>query len=100
MCSLNVQECDFPILLKRRQANGTLSSEWLLTSSPVWGNVLAFAQEEVKHGVSREDMLAVAGRSAEFDAVNQMLNKGSNLKQIVLTTTLLMWPEDGPDTEA
>jgi hypothetical protein len=82
----------------RRPAVGE-SSERLLSSDPVWGEVIAFARDEVERGVSRNDLLAVAGRGAEFDALNQMLNKGSNLRDIILTPMLFTWPEDGPDAE-
>jgi hypothetical protein len=76
--------------------NGKVSPERLLSSEPLWNEVVAFARYEAKLGVSREDLFTIAGRSAEFDAVNQMLNSGSNLSDIVLTPTLLTWPEDGP----
>jgi hypothetical protein len=39
----------------------------------------------------------VAGRSAEFQAINQLLNKGAELKNLVLTPTSLRWPENGPE---
>jgi hypothetical protein len=86
----------FSSSFQRQEANSQVSSERQLSSEPVWDGVVAFAREEVKRGASPKDLIAVAGRSAEFDAVNQMLNKGSNLKDIVLTPTLLTWPEVGP----
>src|ERR1700730_9205270 len=74
-------------------------SERLLSSEPVWAEGMSFARDEVERGISRKDLLAVAGRGAEFYAVNQMLNKGSSLSDLILMPMLLSWPEDGPDAE-
>jgi len=87
----------FPNTFQRRLTNGTISSERLLSSEPVWNDAIAFARDEAKRGISREDLLVVAGRCAEFQAVNQMLNDGSQLKDIAVTPTVLMWRETGPD---
>jgi hypothetical protein len=57
---------------------------------------VSFAKAEVGRGVSEKDLLAVAGHSAEFDAANQLLNRGSRLEDLVLTTALLKWPQEGP----
>jgi hypothetical protein len=83
--------------LSKEAGESKNSSERLLSSEPVWNAVIAFARDEAARGISRDDLLAVAGRSAEFQAVNQMLNQGSNLRDIVLTPTLLTWAEAGPD---
>lgn len=58
---------------------------------------MQFANEEVARGVSAEDLLAIASRSAEFDAANQLLNKGSKLQNLVFTPVVLQWGEDGPE---
>jgi hypothetical protein len=82
----------------RKPAAGE-ASERLLSSDPVWAEVMLFARNEAERGISRRDLLSVACRGAEFDAVNQMLNKGSRLSDIILTPMLFTWPEDGPDAE-
>jgi len=46
--------------------------------------------------VSKKDLLAVAGRGAELDAANQLLKQSSKLEDLVLTTALLKWPQEGP----
>ena len=89
----------FPNTFQRKQANGKISSERLLSSEPVWKAAIAFARDESERGISRGDLLAVAARSAEFQVVNQMLNQGSNLRDIALTPALLMWQEAGPSGE-
>src|SRR5437667_8608211 len=53
-----------------------ISEKRSFSSEPVWNAALAFARAEVKSGVSREDLLAVAARSAECHAANQLLQKG------------------------
>jgi hypothetical protein len=77
---------------RRKLPDGQVSAEQPLSSEPLWGPALAFGRAEIERNVTSEDLLAVAGRSAEFDAVNQMLKKGSNLKDVVLTPALLAWP--------
>jgi hypothetical protein len=57
---------------------------------------VSFAQAEARRGASKEDVLAVAGRSAELDAANQLLKEGSKPKDLILTTALLKWPQEGP----
>jgi len=86
----------FSNMFQRRTAGGKLSAERPLSSEPVWQEGMSFAQAEAGRGVSKKDLLAVAGRSAEFDSANQLLNPGSQLEDLVLTTTLLKWPEEGP----
>jgi hypothetical protein len=39
---------------------------------------LSFAIAEKRRGATWEDLLAIAAHGAEFDAANQLLNKGSN----------------------
>ncbi|MGA2347653.1 MAG: hypothetical protein ABSF93_16695 [Candidatus Sulfotelmatobacter sp.] len=84
----------FATTFQRRLANGKNSSERLLSSEPVWRAAMLFARDEVERGVSKIDFLAIAGRSAEFQVVNKLLNSGSKLSDLALTPTLLTWPED------
>ena len=65
-------------------------------SEPVWIFCLAYAESEIRGGTARREMLMVAGRSAEFQAINQMLEKGAELKNVALTTISLLWSESGP----
>lgn len=46
-----------------------------LSSEPVWLPFLAYAESEIRSGATSEEILMVAGRSAEFHAINQMLHK-------------------------
>jgi len=87
----------FPNTYRRRLVDGQLSAERPLLSEPVWIAAQAFALNELEQGVSPKDLLAVAGRCAEFDAANRMLKNGSDLKSVVFTPTLLTWPESGPE---
>jgi len=64
---------------------------------PVWVPLLAYAESEIRGGAGSHELLRVAGRSAEFQAINQMLDKGAELKNLVLTPILLPWPESGPE---
>jgi hypothetical protein len=86
----------FAETFQRRLPSGALSAERQLSSEPVWSVALEFARAEVARGVSKKDLLALAGRNAEFDAVNQLLNRGSKLENIRFTPVLFPWPESGP----
>ncbi len=81
----------------RRKLPGGASEELPLSSDPVWNEAVAFAYAEAERGVAGKDLLAVAARSAEFDAANRLLNKGSKLENIAFTSPVLNWPESGPD---
>lgn len=88
-----VRHCD---CFRRKLADGELSAERPLDSEPVWSIMLSFARAEKRSGVTGKALLVIAARSSEFDAVNQLTNQGSKLEDIVLTPTVLQWPEEGP----
>jgi len=67
-----------------------------LLTEPVWRAALEYAREEVRRGVTEEDVLALAGRSAEFNAASQLMTEGNQLSSIRFTEPLLVWPEEGP----
>jgi len=52
-------------------------------SEPLWNDLLASARFERKSGVSAQDYLAIAARSAECDAANQALNAGNTIDALV-----------------
>ena len=89
----------FPTTFCRRLPDARISAEQPLSSEPLWERAVEYARAEIERGVSPNDLLAVAGRSAEFDAANQMLHKGSKLADIIFTPSVLIWPEDGPDND-
>jgi len=77
----------FPNVFRRVLADGT-SEERLLSSEPLWGAVVAFAERESERGVSAENLLAIAARSAEFDAANKLLKRGAKLENLIFGPTL------------
>jgi hypothetical protein len=83
-------------MFRRRQYDGSLSHEQTLASEALWAEIVSFARAEQAGGVAGKDLLAVASHSAEFHALNQLLNRGSKLENIALSTVVLMWPEEGP----
>ena len=64
---------------------------------PEWVFFLAYAESEIRPGAMNQEILMVAGRRAEFHAINQLLDKKSELKNVVLTPIMLPWPESGPE---
>jgi hypothetical protein len=86
----------FPDCFQRKLVDGSLSPERALASEPLWEKARSFAMAERQMGVTGKDLLAIAARSSEFDAANQLLNQGAKPGDIVLTTTVFQWPEEGP----
>jgi hypothetical protein len=95
---LDQLEVRFSDFFRRRLANGDLTEERSLSSDPTWNAVAEFARKEVRSGVSRNQLLAVAMRSAEFDAANQLLHRGSEIHDLRFTPVVLLWPDGGPQT--
>ncbi len=81
----------FPNVFRRVLADGT-SEERPLSSEPVWNAAVAFAEGESERGVPAEDLLAVAARSAEFHAANQLLQGGAKLENLAFEPTVLESP--------
>jgi hypothetical protein len=82
---------------QRRLPNGEISVERSLSEEPIWNEALKFASDEINRGLSIQDLFAIAGRSPEFRAINQLLEQGSKLEDIACTALLFSWPELGPD---
>jgi hypothetical protein len=77
---------------------GGVTREQPLSSNRVWNEVFAFAVSAVGR-VPANALLTLAGRSAEFQAANELLHNGSKLKDLAFTPSLLPWPENGPEIE-
>jgi hypothetical protein len=87
----------FPETFQRSRTDGTITPQLSLASEPVWLAVLEYARRELKQGLSRDDKLRLAGRSAEFRMANELLQKGSKLQNITFSPAVLRWPEEGPE---
>jgi hypothetical protein len=85
----------FSDIFRRISAGGDWR-EKPLSREPVWTVAMNFGLAEIKRGVSGQDLLLVAARSAEFQAANRLLNEGSKLEALVFGSPVLNWPEDGP----
>jgi len=81
---------------QRKLVDGSTSAEQLLDAEPIWAEAVSFAEAEKRAGVVGKALLLVAARSSEFDAVNQLANRGTKLNDIVLSPTVFLWREDGP----
>jgi hypothetical protein len=49
-----------------------------LSCEPAWNALVAHAKADIRGGAASHQVLMVAGRSAEFQAINQMSIKGPN----------------------
>ena len=87
----------FPETYRRISSDGTLSPSLQLASEPLWNAAIAFASAELESGKKGRDLLLIARRSAEFDAVNKLLNTGALAENIRLDASTFSWPESGPD---
>lgn len=71
--------------------DGTVSLVKLLVNEPLWNEAMEFAKAEIEGGVSGQDVLAIAGRSAEFHAANQLLERGSKLENLGFDAPTIRW---------
>jgi hypothetical protein len=69
-----------------------------LSSEPVWCASMEFYHAEISRGMSRDDLLAVAARSAEFHAANQALNNGNTLDKGEFGPCHIKWTVDNPES--
>jgi hypothetical protein len=88
----------FPVTYRRALSDGTYSSSVSLSGDTLWNEAKKFAEVEIESGVNGQSLLAIASRSAEFDAANKLLNRGGKLKDIKFTEPVLLWPASGPDS--
>ena len=73
----------------RAGQEGQADTERPLADEPVYRATLDLAES----GLSREELLAVAGGAAELNAINQALNAGSRPEDLTCGPPALMWPE-------
>jgi hypothetical protein len=85
----------FSNTFRRVLPDGTFA-EQLLSAEPVWNAVVGFAEGEKERNVPAGDLLAVAARSAEFDAANQLLKSGSKLENLCFEPPVLLRPNPEP----
>lgn len=88
----------FPETYRRALSDGTCSPSVSLSSDAIWNEASKFAEAELNGGMNGQDLLAIAGRSSEFDAANKLLNSGSKLENLKFTEPVLLWPASGPDS--
>jgi len=69
--------------------DGSISSEQPLASEPIWNGALDFARREIARGMQAGDLLSIAGRSPEFEAANNLLQRGAHLEDIALTSLVV-----------
>lgn len=60
---------------------------------PLWPEVIAFAKHEISSGVKGDALGLVAGRCAEFDAINQALHAGESIENLVCMPPMFMLQE-------
>ena len=61
------------------------------SDEPSWPIIYAFARAEIARGLSSKELLDIAGRSAELDAINQALNAGCQLENAQLGNAVVKW---------
>jgi hypothetical protein len=69
-----------------------------LNTEPVWREVWSYVSE-IGAMQTPTTILEIAARSAEFNAVNQLLNNGSTPQNIRLGPTTFAWPDCGPPSD-
>jgi hypothetical protein len=76
----------------RTLPDGALSPPRPLTGEPDYAEALKAACS----GVAQAEMLAVAGRCAEFQAINRALHAGAELENLECSPPIFMWVEEDP----
>lgn len=76
---------------------GKPADERKLNQEPVYMEALKMALAEAKAGRGGEDYLAVARRSAEFQAINNALHDGAKLEDLVCAPPVLLWSESSDE---
>jgi hypothetical protein len=76
--------------------NGTRTSSRPFSGESLWNELMTFAEVEIATGVKRPQVLAIAGRSAEWRVVNELLRGKAPLEDVWLTEPDFLWPES-PD---
>ena len=88
----------FPETYRRALSDGTYSPSVSLSGDTLWNEAKKFGEAEIESGMNGQSLLAIAGRSTEFDAANKLLNSGSKSTDIKFTEPMLLWPVSGPDS--
>ena len=78
----------FSNFFQRHLPDGGISEPFPFDSDPLWNEILFLAKDDVSSGISKDEFLAVAARSAEIHAANQLLQAGSKLNNLVFTPPL------------
>ncbi len=74
----------FAETFQRHRSDGSISPHMPLAKEPIWREAIEFAHNEIEGGVSHQGRLQVAARSAEFQAINNLLKEGSKLEHLVV----------------
>jgi|HubBroStandDraft_2_1064218.scaffolds.fasta_scaffold197725_2 hypothetical protein len=82
----------FPDKFRSVLPDGRFSALTEFSDEPLWIESMEFAKAEIASGVRSQDLMTIGGRSAEFDAANQLLNRGSKLSGIAFDTPTIRWP--------
>ncbi len=84
-----------PGVFRRMLDDGNFAPECPLAWEPMWKPVMEFARNAERR-LSRDEFLSIASRSAEFDAVNNACNAGSNPKDLIGAVPIFMRPAQMP----
>jgi hypothetical protein len=74
-------------------------TEQTLNTEPVWRGVWSYLSENEAMQTPIA-IMEIAARSAEFSAVNQLLNNGSAPQNIELGPATYRWPDGGPPRDS
>lgn len=76
--------------------SGAVSEPCDFNADPVWQTAVRLVRSEIQSGLGLESIQAVAARSPQYRAAQELISNGSELANIAFTSPILMWPEDGP----
>jgi hypothetical protein len=90
-------EFRLPSTYQLMSADGQKFAQRRFADEPVYVEALRIATTAAGGGLPRNDFLAIAGRSAEFRAVNDALLKGSELKNLAPSEPVVSFPDQSSE---
>lgn len=84
---LNINFQDY---IQRVDRKGNITEKIKLADIPIYMEALSFAKKDAELFVDNDQFLAIASYNAEFKVVNEMLNKGSKVENLVVSPVSML----------
>jgi len=86
-------EITFADTYRRTDENGNLLEAVKFASDPIWSELIAYAQSEIRKGIKKQDLFAVVYGNSELNAVMVCLKKGDKLSGSSFSPPIFIHPK-------